>query len=133
LDLELEWSQDGCCDLLSDDGSGCSLGDERPVFCKMYPLEPNKAGRIVLGNWSYLHCPKPQDYELDRIEDGKYYYKLIKPHKNKRDELILEDDIQNVVKEIWRQSKEALVQTYGEEFYERIKIEMKQTIKHEFF
>ena len=34
---------------------------------------------------------------------------LIKPHKNKRDELILEDDIQNVVKEIWRQSKEELV------------------------
>ena len=78
-----------------------------------------------MGNWSYLHCPKPQDYELDRIEDGKYHYKLIKPHKNKRDELILEDDIQNVVKEIWRQSKEALVDTYGEEFYERIKIEMK--------
>ena len=22
LDLELEWSQNGCCDLLSDDGSG---------------------------------------------------------------------------------------------------------------
>ena len=69
----------------------------------------------------------------DTVLSDKYYYKLIKPHKNKRDELILEDDIQNVVKEIWRQSKEALVDTYGEEFYERIKIEMKQTIKHEFF
>ena len=120
-------------DLLSDDGSGCRLGDERPVFCKMYPLEPNNTGRIVVGNWSYLHCPKPKDYELDRIEDGKYHYKLIKPHKNKRDELILEDEIENVVKQIWLQSKEALIDTYGEEFYERIKIEMKQTIKHEFF
>ena len=86
-----------------------------------------------MNNWAYLHCPKPKDYELDKIEDGKYHYKLIKPHKNKRDELILEDDIQNVVKEIWLQSKEALVDTYGEEFYQRIKIDMKQTIKHEFF
>ena len=38
LDLELEWPQDGCCDLLSEDGSGCSLGNERPIFCKTYPL-----------------------------------------------------------------------------------------------
>ena len=133
LDLELEWSQDGCCDLLSQDGTGCSLGDERPVFCKMYPLEPNKSGRIVVGNWAYLHCPKPQDYKLDKIEDDKYHYKLKKSHKNKRDELILDDKIENVVQEIWRQSKEALVRTYGEELYERIKIDMKQTIEHEFF
>ncbi len=34
LDLELEWPQDGCCDLLHEDGSGCSLGNERPIFCK---------------------------------------------------------------------------------------------------
>ena len=85
----------------------CSLGDERPVFCKMYPLNQTRSQNSI-GNWSYLHCPKPQDYELDRIEDGKYHYKLIKPHKNKRDELILDDDIQNVVKEIWIQSKDQL-------------------------
>jgi len=133
LDLELEWQQNGCCDLLSKDGSGCSLGDDRPVFCKMYPLEPNKSNRIILGNWAFLHCPKPQDYELDKIEDGKYHYKLKKSHKNKRDELILDDKIENVVHQIWLQSKEALIQTYGEEFYEKIKIEMKQTINHEFF
>ena len=36
LDLELEWSQNGCCDLLSDDGSGCSLGDERVDFVTNY-------------------------------------------------------------------------------------------------
>ena len=131
MDLELEWSQDGCCDLLSDDGSG-SLGDERMCFVRCIRWNQTRR-KIVLGNWSYLHCPKPQDYELDRVEDGKYYYKLIKPHKNKRDELILEDDIQNVVKEIWRQSKEALVESYGEELYERIRLDMKQTIKHEFF
>jgi len=133
LDLELEWSQNGCCDLLSQDGTGCSLGDERPTFCKMYPLEENKAGRIVIGNWAYLHCPKPQDYELDKVVDGKYHYKLKRKHKNKRDELILDDKIENVVTEIWKQSKEALVSTYGEELYERIKLDMKQTIKHDFF
>ena len=53
--------------------------------------------------------------------------------KNKRDELILDDTIENVVKQIWLQSKEALVETYGQEFYEKVKTEMKQTIKHEFF
>ena len=114
---------------------------------------------IVLGNWSYLHCPKPQDYELDRIENGKYHYKLIKPHKNKRDELILEDDIQNVVKEIWRQSNGCNfgccqynsfhVEITEEEQKVSIQLwrgilrkdtkrcihwnQMKQTIKHEFF
>ena len=70
---------------------------------------------------------------MDKIEDGKYHYKLKKSHKNKRDELILDDKIENVVHQIWLQSKEALIQTYGEEFYEKIKIEMKQTINHEFF
>ena len=61
------------------------------------------------------------------------YSELKKKHKNKRDELILDDKIENVVKQIWIQSKEALIKTYGQEFYEKIKNEMKQTIKHEFF
>ena len=56
-----------------------------------------------------------------------------KKHKNKRNELILDDKIENVVKQIWLQSKEALIETYGQEFYEKVKTEMKQTIKHEFF
>ena len=64
LDLELEWPQDGCCDLLSEDGTGCSLGNERPVFCKLYPLVENNQvvwlliiGRIyivlnqIITNW----------------------------------------------------------------------------------
>ena len=75
---------------------------------------------------------REEDFELDKVENGKYHYK---PKKNTihRDKLILDDKIENVVKEIWLQSKEALVQTYGEELYERIKLDMKQTIKHEFF
>ena len=32
LDLELEWSQDGCCDLLSDDGSGFVLWVMRDLY-----------------------------------------------------------------------------------------------------
>jgi hypothetical protein len=67
------------------------------------------------------------------VVDGKYHYKLKKKHKNKREELILDDKIENVVKQIWLQSKEALIETYGQEFYEKIKNEMKETIKHEFF
>ena len=135
LDLELEWSQDGCCDLLKDDNTGCSLGDDRPLFCKLYPLVENKSNRLVMNNWGYLHCPKPHHYELDKVVDGKYHYKLkpkVRKH-NKREELILDDEIDNVVHQIWLQSKDSIIQKYGQEYYDRIKIEMKQTIKHEFF
>ena len=113
LDLELEWLQDGCC--------------------KLYPLVENKSNRMVINNWGYLHCPKPDNYELDKVVDGKYHYKLKKKHKNKRDKLILDDKIENVVKQIWLQSKDSILQKYGQEYYEKIKMEMKQTIKHEFF
>lgn len=135
LDLELEWKQDGCCKLLEDDNTGCSLGDDRPVFCKLYPLVENKSNRLVMNNWGYLHCPKPQHYELDKIVEGKYHYKLkpkVRKH-NKREELILDDEIDNVVHQIWLQSKDSIIQKYGQEYYNRIKNEMKQTIKHEFF
>ena len=56
-----------------------------------------------------------------------------KKHKNKREELILDDKIENVVKQIWLQSKDSIIKKYGQEYYEKIKMEMKQTIKHEFF
>ena len=133
LELELEWNQDGCCKLLKDDDTGCSLGDDRPLFCKLFPLNENTVGRLVLSNWSYLHCPKPQDYELDKVVDGKYHYKLKKRHKNKRNVMVLDDKIENVVHQIWLQSKEYIIEKYGQEYYEKIKTEMKQTIKHEFF
>ena len=133
LDLELEWLQDGCCKLLKDDDTGCSLGNDRPLFCKLFPLNENIVGRLVLSNWSYLHCPKPQDYELDKVVDGKYHYKLKKKHKNKRDVMVLDDKIENVVHQIWLQSKEYIIKKYGQEYYRKIKTEMKQTIKHEFF
>ncbi len=87
----------------------------------------------MINNWAYLHCPKPQDYELDKVVDGKYYYKLKKKHKNKRDELILDDKIENVVKQIWLQSKEHIIKKYGQEYFDKIRVEMKETIKHEFF
>jgi Fe-S-cluster containining protein len=135
LDLELEWKQDGCCKLLKDDNTGCSLGDDRPVFCKLYPLVENNSNRLVMNNWGYLHCPKPQHYELDKIVEGKYHYKLkpkVRKH-NKREELILDDEIDNVVHQIWLQSKDSIVERYGQEYYDRIKNEMKETIKHEFF
>ena len=135
LDLELEWKQDGCCKLLKDDNTGCSLGDDRPVFCKLYPLVENNSNRLVMNNWGYLHCPKPQHYELDKIVEGKYHYKLkpkVRKH-NKREELILDDEIDNVVHQIWLQAKHSIIQRYGQEYYNIIKNEMKQTIKHEFF
>jgi hypothetical protein len=58
---------------------------------------------------------------------------LKKKHKNKRNELILDDKIENVVKQIWLQSKDSIIQKYGQEYFDKIRVEMKQTIKHEFF
>jgi len=135
LELEYEWKQDGCCKLLGDDDTGCSLGDDRPVFCKLYPLVENKSNRLVMNNWGFLHCPKPEHYELDKVVDGKYHYKIkpkVRKH-NKREELILDDEIDNVVHQIWLQAKESIIQKYGQDYYNRIKSEMKQTIKHGFF
>ena len=88
---------------------------------------------MVINNWAYLHCPKPENYELDKVVDGKYHYKLKKRHKNKRNVMVLDDKIENVVKQIWLQSKEYIIKKYGQEYYRKIKTEMKQTIKHEFF
>jgi hypothetical protein len=34
---------------------------------------------------------------LDKIEDGKWIYRIKKSHKNKRESLILDDDIEKVI------------------------------------
>ena len=84
--------QNGKCGHLN--GNGCSFGDDdKPKWCKMFPIVENSNNRLVLSNWSFLHCPKPNDYILDRKEDGKSYYRLKKKHKNKLDELVLDTDI----------------------------------------
>ena len=85
--------QNGCCSHLKDDDTGCSFDDAKPKWCKMFPIVENSNNRLVLSNWSFLHCPKPTDYILDRIENGKYHYLLKKTHKNKLDELVLDNDI----------------------------------------
>ncbi len=83
--------QNGKCRHLN--GNGCSFGNDRPTYCKTFPITENKNKTLVLSNWSWLHCPKPSDYILDRKEDGKWYYRLKKSHKNKLDELVLDNDI----------------------------------------
>ena len=69
----------------------------------------------------------------EKVVKSKRDYTRKKKHKNKREELILDDKIENVVKQIWLQAKDSIIQRYGQEYYEKIKTEMKQTIKHEFF
>jgi len=84
--------QNGKCGHLN--GNGCSFGDDdKPKWCKMFPIVENSNNRLVLSNWSFLHCPKPNDYILEKKEDGKWYYRLKKKHKNKLDELVLDNDI----------------------------------------
>ena len=85
--------QNGKCKYLN--GNGCSFGDDKPKYCKTYPITENKNETLVLSNWSWLHCPKPNDYILDKVEDGKWYYRLKKKHKNKRNQVILNGDIES--------------------------------------
>ena len=60
-------------------------------------LSENKNNKVVLSNWSWLHCPKDTDYELKDIVNGKYLYVLKQKHHNKRDMLILDDTIENTI------------------------------------
>ena len=84
--------QNGKCRHLN--GNGCSfVDDDKPTYCKTFPITENKNNTLVLSNWSWLHCPKPNDYILEKKEDGKWYYRLKKKHKNKLDELVLDNDI----------------------------------------
>ena len=87
--------QNGKCKYLN--GNGCSFGEDRPTYCKTYPITENKNETLVLSNWAWLHCPKPTDYELKDIVNGKYVYLLKKKHHNKKDILILDDEIENII------------------------------------
>ena len=101
------------------------MGDDRPLFCKLYPVaEHYKNNKLVISNWSFLSCPKPENYELDKVVDGKYHYKLKKKHWNKKDKLILDDTIDNVVDEIWIQAKESIIEKYGKDYYKSIEKSM---------
>ena len=87
--------QNGKCKYLN--GNGCSFGEDRPTYCKTYPITENKNETLVLSNWAWLHCPKPTDYELKDFINGKYVYLLKKKHHNKKDILILDDEIENII------------------------------------
>ena len=76
--------------------NGCELGEDRPAYCKSYPLELDKNHAIKVGTFAWLHCPKPQDYEFSHEENGKYYYKLIEKNYhafNKQREIDLPEPI----------------------------------------
>ena len=89
--------QNGRCKYLKENSQGCSFGDDKPNYCKKFPLTQNKNNKVVLSNWSWLHCPKDTDYELKDIVNGKYLYVLKQKHHNKRDMLILDDTIENTI------------------------------------
>ena len=86
LDLELEWKQDGCCKLLEDDNTGCSLGDDRPLFCKLYNKNVKTIYSVALSNYVYKNKKMWYDRLRDRHKfdgdfkvvqsDYPYQYKL---------------------------------------------------------
>ena len=48
--------QNGSCKYLGE--NGCSFGDDKPRFCKKFPLTENKNQKVVLSNWSWLPVQK---------------------------------------------------------------------------
>ena len=105
----------GCPCLRSD---GCVLGNDKPKFCKLYPLFVSAKNKLCLANWAMLHCPQPKDYKLKEITfDSKYHYVCLKNEKNYRKELVLDYDI-NTFPPLIIFFKEFLIDNFGKEWYD---------------
>lgn len=72
LGLPQRFPQEGRCRCLGDEG--CTLGDKRPVFCKIFPIQISPTNAAVTPYWSILNCPVDTDYEYKEIRDGRYVY-----------------------------------------------------------
>ena len=46
---------------------------DRPVLCKLYPLQ-YKDGKLIVNYWSIMHCPTPKHFELVSSTSGTFVY-----------------------------------------------------------
>jgi len=113
------------CRHLSKDG--CVLGDSKPIWCKLFPLTINKDNRLILSDWSNTFCPQTRDYELKKVKNKRYIYRLKKSHQNKWDIIVFEDEITNVIEEIYIQLGDSIKEFGGKDFYNKIVLEMENS------
>tara|TARA_Y100000310_G_scaffold105378_1_gene103824 strand:- start:6777 stop:7355 length:579 start_codon:yes stop_codon:yes gene_type:complete len=123
--------QEGPCSYLKHDGAGCMFGEDRPIHCKIYPLQLkqkrevvpwfSEEGLLVQSNFVFRNCPKPSDYEYIGWSFGQEVYRLKRNHYNKKKELRLDSPIEEEFKPHWRAFESELRAAYGDEWYENVK------------
>ena len=127
-DTGLAWKQNGSCHCLNE--SGCKFGEDRPAFCKMYPLHVDfEKGTCGTSHWVLTHCPMPKHFEFVGIQDGKYVYR-------KRDDLKgpVKGNIQGELRldrplEEWptilESNAEGLAEVYSPEMVEQVREQLR--------
>lgn len=72
LSLPILFQQEGHCRCLTDDG--CTHGEQRPVYCRLFPLQISPTNKVVVAHWALLNCPTPKHYEFTHHDDDGYHY-----------------------------------------------------------
>ncbi len=120
LDLPIIFQQDGHCRCLTP--TGCKHGENRPVFCKLFPLQvlPPRGQQppsLVVSHWSILNCPAATDYIFDGVVGGKYTYhrkKVSGAKKNNSQETLELDEPLSDFPAVLDFCGEAVDELYGE-------------------
>ena len=123
VDNIIKFKDDTSCNHLSTE-VGCEFGEDRPIHCKLYPLEVNDDGKLVLGFSGFRKCPLPQNYTFVKEENGKYHYKLKRKGPFKKDVLILPKPIDDMVEPLYLWFESEIREAFGDEFYENMKNEI---------
>lgn len=128
--LPLAWPQNGRCHCLTE--QGCKFGDERPSFCKIYPVQIDfEKGHLYAPQWALLHCPTPKNFEfVGMTSEGKWEYKkkegIKGPIKNNTQERIFLDFPIEQWPTIIDQNAEGLAELYSVEMVEDVKRQLKE-------
>jgi len=124
LNLPLAFPQNGgCSECLPD---GCRHGDDKPVFCRLYPFVVNHNGTSTTSQWVLMNCPTPKNFEFVGVtEDGKYHYKKkenLKGHvrNNIQAEIFLDKPIE-LFPNILENNVGALLELFGEGWVRKLR------------
>ena len=121
----------GRCQYLGPGNTGCTLGDDRPAYCKLWPVVVSKTNKLEFSSVGFMYyCPKPTDYDFVGEVDGKYHYKLKKGKgKNmKHEDLVLDKPMSEVAQPLYKHTHWPawIKSAFGEEFYESMARDIEQ-------
>jgi Fe-S-cluster containining protein len=60
LSLPQIFEQHGHCSQLTP--TGCRHGSDRPVFCKLFPLQVTPHNTLIVSRWAIMTCPMAHHY-----------------------------------------------------------------------